>query len=295
MLFALLCILSFVLQNICCKEYGKRYPDTLYAQAVMTALSLAAVVVIMAALGGAQVLTAEGYLIAFAFGVFFVLTLTTMTLAINSGHMGLTLLIQNCSLLAPTVYGIAAWGEKLTLFKGLGIAFILAMLALSAGDRSAAGTHENWNRRRWVVLTGLTLFGDSILGVLQGMMSRVSAEVSSVTFTFWTSIFSIAVAGGIILFCKLKGNADRIAVGGREKRIFAGLIAGIGVGTAGGNCFSILALTALQGVIFFPLRQGALVLLMWLAGVLIYREKITRRGVAMLAAGLTGLILLNIA
>lgn len=293
MLFALLCILSFALQNICCKEYGNRYPDTLYAQAVMTALSLAAVVVIMAALGGAQTLTAEGYLIAFAFGVFFVLTLTTMTLAINSGHMGITLLIQNSSLLVPTIYGIAAWGERLTLFKGAGVACILALLALSAGDQSAAGTHENWNRRRWIVLTGLAFFGDGILGVLQGMMSRVSAEASSVTFTFWTSIFSIIVAGGIILFCKLKGSTGRIAAGGREKGIFAGLIAGIGVGTAGGNCFSILALTALPGVVFFPLRQGGLVLLMWLAGVLLYREKITRRGMAMLAAGLAGLILLN--
>ena len=80
MLYAILGIIAFALQNICCKEYGSRYPGTVYAQSVMTVLSLVVVVAIMSALGGVQALTAQGYLIAFAFGVFFVLTLTTMTL-----------------------------------------------------------------------------------------------------------------------------------------------------------------------------------------------------------------------
>ena len=35
------------------------------------------------------------------------------------------------------------------------------------------------------------------------------------------------------------------------------------------------------------------VLVMWLVGILLYREKVTRRGLLMLATGLLGLILLN--
>jgi len=294
MIYAVLGILAFALQNTCCKEYGNRYPGTVYVQSVMTLLSLVVVVAIMAVLGGVQALTPQGYLIAFAFGVFFVLTLTTMTLAMNSGHMGITLLIQNSSLLVPTVYGIAVWGEKLTVFKGLGILFILVLLALSAGDGSAAaGSREHWNKKKWMLLTGLAFTGDGVLGILQGMMGRASAETSSVTFTFWTSIFSMIVAGGIILFCRMRGLAAPITRGKKDAGIFAGLIGGIGVGTAGGNSFSILALSCLPGVVLFPLRQGGLVLLMWLVGILLYKEKVTRRGLAMLAVGLLGLILIN--
>ena len=40
MLFAILAILSFALQNTCCKEYGNRYPNTLYAQSVMIFVSV---------------------------------------------------------------------------------------------------------------------------------------------------------------------------------------------------------------------------------------------------------------
>lgn len=295
MLYAILGILAFALQNTCCKEYGNRYPGTVYAQSVMTVLSLVVVVAIMAALGGVQALTPQGYVIAFAFGVFFVLTLTTMTMAMNSGHMGITLLIQNSSLMVPSIYGMIAWGEKMTLFKGLGIFFILALLVLSAGDNTAAaGSMKNWNKKHWLLLTGLAFFGDGILGILQGMMSRASAETSSNTFTFWTSIFSIIVAGGVYLFFRMRGQGVKLTRDRKDALAFIGLIAGIGVGTAGGNSFSILALTQLPGLVFFPLRQGGLVLVMWLVGILLYKEKVTRRGLIMLATGMFGLILINL-
>lgn len=295
MLFAILGILSFALQNTCCKAYGNRYPNTAFAQSIMTGLSLVVVVAIMAALGSVQPLTAEGYLIAILFGIFFVLTLITMTMAMNSGHMGITLLIQNSSLLIPTIYGMIAWGEKLTLFKGFGIFFILALLALSAGDDvTAADTSQNWNRKRWLLLTGLAFFGDGILGILQGMMSRASAETSSNTFTFWTSIFSIFAAGMLYIVLRLRGKNVQLLHSKREVLPFLGLIAGIGIGTAGGNSFSILALTKLPGLVFFPLRQGGLVLVMWFIGILLYREKVTRRGFVMLIIGLLGLVLINL-
>lgn len=294
MLFAILAILSFALQNTCCKEYGNRYPNTVYAQSVMIFVSLSVVAAIMAAMGGAQPLTPRGYLLALAFGVAFVVTLAGMTIAMNSGHMGITLLIQNSSLLIPTVFGVLVWHEKLTPLKVLGIALILALLGLSAGDGVAAGNVKNWNRKRWILVTAVAFLGDGVLSILQGMMARECATTSSVDFTFWTSVFSVAVCALLIAFYRLRGQRERMIVGRRELAAFSGLCAGVGLGTAGGNCFSILAPTQLPGVVFFPLRQGGLVLVMWVVGVLLYREKINRRGILMLAVGLLGLVLLNI-
>lgn len=296
MIAAVLGTLSFVFQNICCKEYGRRFPNTLHPQLTMIVLSMSLVTAIMAALGGAQLLTPIGYLLALAFGLFFVLTLATMTLAMNSGHMGVTLLIQNSSLLIPTIFGLLVWGEKLTIAKGAGIVLILALLALSAGDTPPA-TDESLNtpraKRRWIMLTLLSFLGDGALGILQGMMSRECATTSSVTFTFWTSLFSVLASILLILFYRTRGvRADYITP---EKRgHFALWSCGIGLGTAGGNCLSILALVTVPGVVFFPLRQGSVVLLMWMAGILLYKEKINRRGIWMLLCGLAGLILLNL-
>ena len=296
MIAAVLGTLSFVFQNICCKEYGRRFPNTLHPQLTMIVVSMSLVTAIMAALGGAQLLAPVGYLLTLAFGLFFVLTLATMTLAMNCGHMGVTLLIQNSSLLIPTLFGMIAWGERLTLVKGVGVALILALLALSAGDTPPAND-EQFNtpraRRRWIALTLLAFFGDGALGILQGLMSRACADVGSVAFTFWTSLFSVIAAAALILFYRARGvRADYITP--KTRGHFLLWSCGIGLGTAGGNCLSILALVSLPGVVFFPLRQGSVVLLMWLAGVVLYKEKINRRGIWMLLCGLAGLVLLNL-
>lgn len=296
MIAAVLGTLSFVFQNICCKEYGRRFPNTLHPQLTMIVVSMSLVTAIMAALGGAQALTLTGYVLTLAFGLFFVLTLATMTLAMNCGHMGVTLLIQNSSLLIPTIFGMIAWNERLTLVKGVGVVLILMLLALSAGDTPPANNDE-FNtpkaRRRWITLTLLAFFGDGALGILQGLMSRACADVGSVAFTFWTSLFSVIAAILLILFYRAKGvGADYITP--EKKGHFFLWSAGIGLGTAGGNCLSILALISVPGVVFFPLRQGSVVLLMWLAGVVLYKEKINRRGIWMLLCGLAGLILLNL-
>jgi len=295
MLFAILAITAFVLQNACCKEYGRRFPDTLYAQAAMTLVSVIIVTLIMAALGGMQALTLKGYLIAATFGLFFVLTLCSMTLAMSCGHMGVTLLIQNSSLIVPTIVGLLIWNERLTLAKAIGVICILFMLFLSSGDGSAPTdpeTRKNWNRRRWFFFTALSFIGDSTLNILQKLMAMECANTSSTVFTFWTSLFSIIVALALVIFCRVRGE-DRLVKDRQGMISFAACCAGIGVGTAGGNAYTILALTVLPSVVMFPLQQGGVVLLMWLIGVVLYRERVTRRGLMLLISGLAGIVLLN--
>ena len=102
MVFAVICIASFVIQNLCCKEYGSRFPDTIAAQSAMIAVSASIIVAIMAMARGARFLNGGEWIIAVSFGFWFVVTLASMTLAMNYGHMGITLLIQNASLIVPS-------------------------------------------------------------------------------------------------------------------------------------------------------------------------------------------------
>lgn len=295
--FAVLSISSFILQNACCKEYGRRFPDSLYAQASMTLVSISLVTAIMALLGGVQMLSPKGFLIAAAFGLFFVMTLCSMTLAMNCGHMGVTLLIQNSSLIVPTILGLFVWNEVLTLPKGVGVLCILFMLFLSSGDGSAPTDPQaraNWNRKRWFLFTALSFIGDSALNILQKLMALECANTSSTVFTFWTSAFSVIIALAIVLVCRMRGAGGSLIRSKKDARSFVACCAGIGVGTAGGNAYTILALTALPSVVMFPLQQGSVVLAMWILGVLLYREKITRRGLIMLVSGIAGIALLNL-
>ena len=293
MFYAILCILSFLLQNLCCKEYGRRFPDRVQTQAAMVLASTPIMAVIMLMLGGAKPLSGGEWLIAAAFGFWFVITLTAMTLAMNYGHMGITLLIQNSSLVVPTLYSVLVWRERLTALKGIGVACILVMLALSSlggGDTADETARRRWNRRLWAIFTALSFIGDSVLSILQGSMAMASAD--SVTFTLWTSLFSAGFAALLLFITTVRRPKSLDAI--REKRLtFLACCAGIGIGTAGGNAFSIAALTVLPGIVLFPLRQGGLVLLLWIVSALIYREKVNRNGWLMLVFGLAGILLLS--
>ena len=297
MIFAIICIVSFVVQNMCCKEYGRRMPDSVYSQLVMVAITTSIVTVITALMGGVQTMPVEGFLIAIAFGAFFVLTLSTMTIAMNSGHMGVTLLIQNSSLIVPVVYGLIFWDDRMTVTKGIGIACIFLMLIFSSGDTAAPTEAEKakWNKKKWLIFTALAFLGDSLLAIFQGYMGRACATTSAETFTFWTSLFSMVIAAAAVLILRAGGKREVLFSGKKACLAFWLCCLGIGVGTAGGNVFTIVALDKLKSsVLFFPLRSGALVLTMWLAGIIIYRERVTKRGIAMLLAGIAGLVLLNI-
>ncbi|MBQ3575482.1 MAG: hypothetical protein IJA26_07415, partial [Clostridia bacterium] len=297
MIFAIICIISFVVQNMCCKEYGRRVPDGMYSQLVMVAITTAIVTVVTALLGGVQAMPVEGFLIAIAFGAFFVLTLSTMTIAMNSGHMGVTLLIQNSSLIVPVIYGLIFWNDKMTITKGIGIACIFLMLVLSSGDTAAPTEAEKakWNKKKWLIFTALAFLGDSLLAIFQGYMGRACATTSAATFTFWTSLFSMVIAAAAVFVLRIGGKREVLFTGKKAGLAFALCCLGIGLGTAGGNLFTIVALDKLKSsVLFFPLRSGALVLMMWIAGITIYRERITKRGIAMLLVGIAGLVLLNI-
>ena len=296
MLFAVLAIVSYVLQNTYCKEYGRKFPDTLYAQAAMTVFSVIIVTIIMALLGGMQAISLKAHLITGIFGIFFVMTLCSMTLALGCGHTGITLLIQNSSLIVPTIVGLLIWNEKLTAFKGVGVILILIMLFLSSGDGSAPAdpaARANWNKKRWFIFTAMSFIGDSTLNILQKLMA-LDCESISPTFTFWTSLYSLIAAMVIVVFCRMRGEGGSLIKTRKDKIDFAVCCGAIGLGTAGGNAYLILALTQLPSVVTFPLQQGGVVLLMWLVGVIIYREKVTRRGLAMLVTGLAGIVLLNL-
>lgn len=288
MVATILASLSFAVQNLACKAYAKRFPEGIVGLALVNSLALAVVCAIMALLGGAAAISAAAFGIAACFGVTFVATLFAMVAAMAAGPLGVTTLICNASMLIPTVAGLMFWNERLTPLKGIGVALIACLLVLSAlGSRDGARGGV-----KWLMLTLGAFAGNGILSILQRLMSTYCAEVTANAFTFWTSLISGGICLAVMAIGKWRG-AD-LTRWMREKKTLGLCALGIGAGTAGGNCLSILALTALPAVVMFPIRQGLLVLMMWLAGIVLYHEKMSLRGLVILVTGLAGMMLLNI-
>lgn len=81
----------------------------------------------------------------------------------------------------------------------------------------------------------------------------------------------------------------------RFRRIEALMALGIGIGSFGGQFFSLLALEQhVPGYIVFPITTGGNLFMVAAAGVLLFREKIGPYGVAGIVTGMLSIILLSI-
>lgn len=287
MLYALLSSIFYAVQNSACKEHGKRFPQKVHGLLLTVFLSMVVQCAAMAAVGGATMIGRTPMLLAAAFGLTFAATFTCMTTAMAIGPLGMSALIGNCSLMFTTAIGIFCWGEEMTLLKGVGTLSILFMLVMS-GLSSRGGQKGGF---KWLTLVLLTLGGNVLLSVYQHEILAYP-EVSAYAFNFWSSVFSALFSLLAVLALKLRG-AD-FGAWLQKKKELALVALGMGVGTAGGNAFAIVVLEHLEAVVAFPLRQGSLVLIMWLIGRLIYHDEKGRWDWLLLVSGLAGIILMNL-
>ncbi len=286
MLYALLASLAYALQNVGCKEYGRRFSPKTIGLVLMTMLAMVVMCLVLM-WGGIAPLHGSALWIAMGFGVCFVLTFLSMTQAMAVGPLGLTALVVNCSMLVPMVVGLLFWNEKMTWAKGLGAAAILVMLFLSgkgSGDGKQGG-------RKWLLLTLGCLLGNGLLSILQHYMA-LYPEVSARLFTFWTALFGALFCLIVLAIYRLRGGQLTEWTEKKPELAFCSLA--VGLGTAGGNTFAIAVLTQLEAFVAFPLRQGLLVLIVWLLGRVVYRDPAGKYDWYILALGLAGIILMNL-
>jgi hypothetical protein len=89
--------------------------------------------------------------------------------------------------------------------------------------------------------------------------------------------------------------ASFLATGGRFQVRELVIAFGIGVGSFGGQLFSLLALEQkVPGYIVFPITTGGNLFLVAAAGVFLFKEKIGRYGVAGIVTGILSLVLLSL-
>ena len=286
MLYALISSAFYAVQNIACKEYGRRFSSRARGLTLMLFFAMLVQCAAMAVVGGAAMIAALPMLLAAAFGGTFVLTFMCMTKAMAIGPLGVTTLIGNSSLVVTSCVGMAFWGEQMTWCKGIGTLLILFMLALSA--MSSKGGQKGG--AKWLALALLFLLGNVVLSVIQHEVTAIHG-VSANAFNFWSSAFSALFC--LLGLCALRLTGDISEWTSRLGELL-GCAAGVGLGTAGGNALAIVVLEHLPAVVAFPVRQGVLVLMMWAAGRLIYHDKPGKWDALILISGLAGIVLMNL-
>ncbi len=290
MQYAIAAIVCFILQNMANKEFSRRFNCQISGLALFNAIALTFCAGAIALAGGAAVPLSGGALaLAAVFAVNFVITVMLIVVSMSMGPMGATVLIINMSMMLPVTAGIVAWGESPTALKLIGIGCMILVLVLSAlggkGDPKRGGI-------KWLLLTIITMICNGVLSIQQKLLSLWFPGDSATSFSFTAFAIAALLCWALVLIFKLRGADFGQWLSKRGQLTMCA--AGVGLGTAGGNTFQLLALTQLPAIVAFPLVQGSVVLSLWVLSLIIYRDKVTLAGVLSLIAGIAGIIMLSL-
>ena len=224
------------------------------------------------------------------FGVLFQLTYIQ---ALAAGPVSLTILFANFAMIIPLVHSALFYGEPFGVLRVVGTALALTAIALNVNlrhDAALASAGKVFDRRRWAFLMVLTFFFSGLLAILQKLYAKAGVAGENAGYIAVTylpaALFSLLLYAGFVR-------------AGHKKtfRLTAGVTAlSLGIGAILGTFlfFMIRAAASIDGTLLYPAYNGGTMLLVTLSGVLLFRERLTRRQWLSVAVGTAAILLMSL-
>lgn len=223
--------------------------------------------------------------IAAVLGLSFIIVFNAYAQAVQRAGVGLATIFQKMSLIAPVILALAIYGDAFTLWKAAGIVLaILALVLLSLRKEKSVEIGSSL----WILL--LVFFGSCFIDVML-YLAEVEALAPNADVRFVCSIFLFALIFGLIF---LVYNTIKE---GRMDFEFKSLWAGFALGLP--NFFSIYFLLLVislgwEGSFVFPANNVGVLSIAAIAGVILFKEEITKRKLLGFAAAVSSILLLAI-
>ena len=193
----------------------------------------------------------------------------------NNG-MVLTSVFMKLGLLVPMVLSVLVFRESPTWMQILGFLLALAaILLLNLKKQTVAG------QKRWTLLVMLLMCGGA--DAMSKVFEVLGPAVLSEQFLFYTFTMALILNIGLVVLKKEKPGLSELLFG-----------TVIGIPNFFASKFLLLSLKNLPAVVVFPSFSIGTMLLATLAGVVFYKERLSKLQWAALTTIVAALLLLNI-
>ena len=219
------------------------------------------------------------------YAVILCLFLYLKTEALASGPVALTTLISSAAFIIPTLYGVFAYSEVINVVQALGMILITISLFMCINPKSS---HEKLSAK-WFIYCFAFFFVGGALGIFYKIFGKspYSGEVNSMMLA--ASVISAALffGFGAILNAVRKCPAPKLD----KKALIFVLTSGIA------GCIYIRLNISLSAIIpsavFFPVSNGALVLISTAAGYAFFKEKLNAIQIIGMILGLISVMVIG--
>ena len=268
--------LCTVFRNLYCRKVGNKI-ESIFLYSAITGIVCAIILTFFE--GFTLDVSTFTWLTAIGFGIVTTTTTIFHLMALSTGPLSLTTVIMSFSMVINALSGAVFWNEKLSFLKIVGIILMFLCFVLTVKTNSS----DSLVSVKWSVFAVLCSISNAAIGLLQ--KTHQSSEYKSELMPFLVISF---IASAIISFVacfvvskykhKISSNTETKAhFNMKLVTVLVVVLLVSGVCIALNNVLCLHLSGAMDSAVFFPVNNGASLILSILAGVVLFRERLPLR------------------
>ena len=216
-------------------------------------------------------LTGFSVLMAAIFAVVFMLYIFIGFKIMEKKNMALyTLFLMSGGMTVPYVFGVLFLNEELTVIRTIGLLAIIISIAVSN-----SGAEKPDKKQLLLCLAVFFLNGVSSVTSKIHQISPASEIVKSTDFAFLVMLFKAVICSVVMFICKNKFFGERSVKLPVKSVIGFIVLASLADGLT--YMLQLIGATKLPATVLYPFVTGGSVIFTSLAGVIVFREKLSQR------------------
>ena len=282
--FILLCliIICISVQNVAKKSYNLRVGGGVYSFCAGSAL--AALVVFFITSGGRLDFNVETLWWSMAFALSYIVGVVASIYAIKCGPLSLTSLFIACSLIIPTLYGLAFLGEPTSEWLVIGILLRFCSLVLVNIEKK---TSERRITLKWGICVLVASVGNGACSTVQKLQQISSGGLYKSELMIVALIISVLVMATMTAFAERKNALVQC-----KRGFWHFTLCGVANGVV--NYLVLVLSNRLPASVMFPIISAGGVVLASLIAISFYKEKLQWQQWLGMLLGILAIVALNL-
>lgn len=223
------------------------------------------------------------FLLALLYGAVLLCAQWFYTIALSKGKTAICATIYAFGFLIPTLSGTIFWQEKISVFGYLGILMVIPVLVISGFNKKSVD--NKGGSKSYLLPLIIAMLCSGGLGVIQKIQQK--SVYSNQTNSFILIAFIFCFITSLLFFLFKKKGDTRI----QKRNLISCSVIGIFFATC--NLLNTYLAGRLDSAIFFPAINIGSILFSLILGLIIYKEKPTKKDLIVLMLSVSAIILVN--
>lgn len=205
------------------------------------------------------------------------------TKALSVGNVSLTVLTVNFSMVINVIASYVFFGESISYVRFFAIVLTIISFVICNSNNKKEKSEKNW-----MMFTILAMIFHSLASISQKVFgeSIYSAESQANV----SCLYIMATLISVIIYQFMRKKEKRTFKVGFDMIKYG---AGVGITLGIYQAFYTFGLANIDGTFLFPAQTGGLIIFSTLSGVLLFKDKLTKKQLVGVALGLISLVLMS--